>query len=242
MSVLQSFVSIVTGLAAVVANAAILQPLRTVASDKIVGFPQTVPSGIIGKAYVAYQPLLYVFNGCVPFPAVDASGNKNAGLTPYGFTNGHCSSNKGQIYVRSAAWRGMYVLLYAWYFPKDEVVNLVGHRHDWEGVMVWLKDPSVTTAANIAAVCPSQHGGWSCASVPALYNLLGTRPMMQYMSLPPLDHDLSSTDTVGSSQPLIAWECLTAAAQYTLNHADFGAAVVSFKDSNFTTTINDAIF
>jgi hypothetical protein len=40
-----------------------------------VGFSQTVPSGTTGEVYLAYQPDLYVVNGCVPFPAVDASGN-----------------------------------------------------------------------------------------------------------------------------------------------------------------------
>lgn len=39
------------------------------------GFPQTVPSGTTGKVYLAYQPALYVENGCVPFPAVDSKGN-----------------------------------------------------------------------------------------------------------------------------------------------------------------------
>lgn len=43
--------------------------------DKVVGFPETVSSGAIGDVYKAYQPLLKVVNGCVPFPAVDAQGN-----------------------------------------------------------------------------------------------------------------------------------------------------------------------
>lgn len=47
----------------------------TVGSDVIVGFPETVPAGATGDLYLAYQPKLYVANGCVPFPAVDANGN-----------------------------------------------------------------------------------------------------------------------------------------------------------------------
>lgn len=46
-----------------------------IASDEIVGFPQTVPSGTTGDVYLAYQPYLYVVNGCVPFPGVDAEGD-----------------------------------------------------------------------------------------------------------------------------------------------------------------------
>lgn len=47
----------------------------TIGSDEIVGFEQTVPSGTTGEVYLAYQPDLYVVNGCVPFPAVDENGN-----------------------------------------------------------------------------------------------------------------------------------------------------------------------
>jgi hypothetical protein len=43
--------------------------------DAVVGFPQTVPSGIAGTLYLKYKPYLKVFNGCVPFPAVDSAGN-----------------------------------------------------------------------------------------------------------------------------------------------------------------------
>ena len=47
----------------------------TVASNLLVGFPQTVPSGTLGSLYLKYQPHLQVVNGCVPFPAVDAAGD-----------------------------------------------------------------------------------------------------------------------------------------------------------------------
>lgn len=47
----------------------------TIASDEIVGFAETVPSGTTGDVYLAYKPYLYVVNGCVPFPGVDAEGD-----------------------------------------------------------------------------------------------------------------------------------------------------------------------
>lgn len=65
---------VLIGLAAS-ANAAAIFPRGTIASDQIVGFPETVPSGTTGAVYKAYQPLLHVANGCVPFPGVDAAGD-----------------------------------------------------------------------------------------------------------------------------------------------------------------------
>lgn len=55
-------------------RAAVL-PRASIDHDAVVGFDQTVPSGTTGEVYLAYQPDLYVVNGCVPFPAVDAEGN-----------------------------------------------------------------------------------------------------------------------------------------------------------------------
>jgi len=43
--------------------------------DAVVGFPETVPSGLPGALYLKNKPYLDVINGCVPFPAVDAEGN-----------------------------------------------------------------------------------------------------------------------------------------------------------------------
>lgn len=46
-----------------------------ISHDAVVGFAQAVPSGIAGTLYLKYKPYLKIFNGCVPFPAVDAAGN-----------------------------------------------------------------------------------------------------------------------------------------------------------------------
>lgn len=56
-------------------SAAPLQRRDVIAHDAVVGFTQTVPSGTLGQLYLKYKPYLYVVNGCVPFPAVDAEGN-----------------------------------------------------------------------------------------------------------------------------------------------------------------------
>ncbi|KAE8356814.1 necrosis inducing protein-domain-containing protein [Aspergillus coremiiformis] len=215
-------------------------PRASIGSDKVVGFQQTVPPGITGDVYLAYQPHLYVANGCVPFPAVDAEGNTNAGLKPTGDSHGHCSKSTGQIYVRGAPYGGHYGLLYAWYFPKDEPSSGLGHRHDWEGVIVWLADSTSTSADNILAVCPSAHGGWDCSTNG--YTLDGTKPLIRYSSTWPVDHQNGLTSTVGGMQPLIAWESLPPAASTALQNTNFGSAIVPFKDATFAANLGKATF
>lgn len=97
--------------------------------------------------------------------------------------------------------------MYSWYFPKDEPSTGIGHRHDWEGVIVWLSDSSSTAASNVLAVCPSAHGGWDCST--SDFTLDGTSPLIKYESIWPVDHSLGLTTTVGGTQPMVAWESLS---------------------------------
>lgn len=57
-----------------------LQSRAIINHDAVVGFAETVPATTAGSLMLKYKPLLKVFNGCVPFPAVDASGNTGYAL------------------------------------------------------------------------------------------------------------------------------------------------------------------
>ncbi|KAJ5301654.1 hypothetical protein PENANT_c002G11523 [Penicillium antarcticum] len=235
--------TLLTGLAALsVARASphALSRRGTVGSDEIAGLPQTVPSGTVGNVYLAYQPDLKVVNGCVPFPGVDAEGNTNAGLKPSGGSSSGCSSNTGQIYVRASTSGDYYAVMYSWYFPKDEPSTGIGHRHDWEGVIVWLKDSTTISADNVVAVCPSAHGGWDCSTNG--FTLDGTVPLIKYESIWPVDHSCGLTTTVGGTQPLIAWESMSTVVQDALDTTDFGSANVPFNENNFANNLAKATF
>ncbi|ESZ93425.1 putative necrosis and ethylene inducing peptide 2 precursor [Sclerotinia borealis F-4128] len=217
-----------------------LESRAVINSDAVVGFAETVPSGTVGVAYKAYKPHLYVINGCVPFPAVDASGNTGGGLATTGSSNGDCSSSTGQIYVRGAQSGSYYGIMYSWYMPKDEPSAGLGHRHDWEGTIVWLSSSTSTTAANIVAVCPSAHGGWDCSTDG--YSLTGTSPLIKYESIWPINHSCGLTSTVGGQQPMIAWESLTTAAQTALETTSFGDGNVPFIPASFANNLAKATF
>lgn len=66
--------------AAVMATTALCKPTglkarAVIDHDAVVGFAEAVPDNSEGDLMLAYKPYLKVFNGCVPFPAVDAEGN-----------------------------------------------------------------------------------------------------------------------------------------------------------------------
>jgi len=91
--------------------------------------------------------------------------------------------------------------------PKDEPSDGIGHRHDWENIVLWLSDD--TLDSTIEGIAVSQHDNYvTTTSV----DLDGDNPTVGYISYWPLDHCLIETTTVGGMQPLIAWKNLTTAA------------------------------
>ncbi|KXJ91091.1 necrosis inducing protein [Microdochium bolleyi] len=207
--------------------------------DAVVGFPQTVPSGAVGNAYLKFKPWLKVDGGCVPFPAVDAAGNTGAGLKTSGGASSGCSKNLGQVYARGGQYNGRYAIMYGWYFPKDSPSPGLGHRHDWESAIVWLDDVN-KAEPQILALSTSGHGKFE--TITSGLPLSGTRPKIRYYSNWPVNHQMGTTDTQGGEQPLIAWESLTQAARDALQNTDFGSANVPFRDPNFADNLRNASF
>ncbi|OLN87238.1 hypothetical protein CCHL11_03668 [Colletotrichum chlorophyti] len=217
--------------------AAPIEPRAVIAHDAVVGFPQTVPSGIVGSLYLKYQPYLKIVNGCVPFPAVNSAGDTSGGLNPTGASNGGCSSSTGQVYARGGTYNGAYAIMYSWYMPKDSPITGLGHRHEWENAVVWLS--SASDSATVLGVAASAHGGYDVKKSGVSFTG-GTHPLIGYRSIPPINHQLIFTSDVGGQQPLIAWESLPSAARTALTNTDFGDANVPMKDANFQNNLAKA--
>lgn len=76
MPAMLSFAKTITlALCSAAAFSAPLERRATINHDAVVGFPETVPSGLLGQLYLKYKPFLKIDEGCVPFPAVDKTGN-----------------------------------------------------------------------------------------------------------------------------------------------------------------------
>ena len=122
------------------------------------------------------------------------------------------------------------------HWPQDEPISGIGHRHDWEGIVVWIDDPN-KDEPTLLGVAASAHGGFATETSPAVD---GTSPLIEYVSFFPLDHQLTFTSTEGGEQPLIAYESLTDAARNALETTDFGSANVPFKNANFESNLAKA--
>ncbi|RMZ68577.1 necrosis inducing [Pyrenophora seminiperda CCB06] len=229
-------VQLLAAASVVLATPVTLDSRAVINHDAVVGFPETVPAGITGQLMLKYKPFLKVFNGCVPFPAVNAAGDTSGGLDKTGGSNSGCSSSPGQVYARAGTYGGFYAIMYSWYMPKDSPATGLGHRHDWENIVVWLS--SASTTATLRGVAISAHGKYQKDTSPSLS---GTRPEIGYISYFPLDHQLIATSTLGGQQPVIAWDSMTPAARAAIENTDFGDATPSFRDGNFQLYLSRAV-
>ena len=139
-----------------------------------------------------------------------------------------CSSSPGQVYARAGPYNSAYAIMYSWYMPKDSPPDGLGHRHDWENIVVWLSSQSED--ATVRGVAISAHGEYQKVKG----NFAGTRPKIGYISIWPVNHQLVDTPEQGGEQPLIAWDSMTDEARKTLDTVSFGDASAKFVDKENT--------
>ncbi|WP_345478542.1 NPP1 family protein [Nesterenkonia rhizosphaerae] len=177
-----------------------------------------------------HQPYLSVLSGCVPYPAVDAQGRVSEGL-PTDSPEEGCSQSSGQCYYRAVKRGDLWGIVYAWYFPKDCPAPGAGHRHDWEGAVIWARDDEGTTQLEHFGY--SQHGRFFIVEADT-HTAYHGHPLLAYSRYGErVTHSMWLHDQPGGLQPLIGWEELPAASRRALNVADFGAADVLIADRNF---------
>jgi hypothetical protein len=113
--------------------------------------------------------------------------------------------------------------------PKDSPSIGLGHRHDWENVIVWIDSLDPATQ-QIVAVSTSYHGNYKRVWRHKL-NMEDNRVFIKYWNILFFNHHPDVTNKKGGEQPLIAWESLNDAARLALETTNFGSATVPFKEA-----------
>ncbi|RLN48873.1 hypothetical protein BBJ28_00017291 [Nothophytophthora sp. Chile5] len=215
-----------------------------ISHDAVVPFAQPTPTTTEQTAGIKFKPQIHISNGCHPYPAVDEDGNTSGGLKPTGSASAGCkgSGYGSQVYGRITTYEGVYAIMYSWYMPKDSPISGLGHRHDWEHVVVWVDDITLASPT-IVAVSPSAHSGYNIYYPPDSDTLDGYSAKVDYSSSwLVVNHALDSTSDAGETQDLIMWDQLTDAARTALEDTDFGDANVPMKDANFETKLGNAYY
>lgn len=136
-----------------------------------------------------YAPALdFRENHCYPSSGIDLFGKISPGLELGGDTTDFCTTHNDfrkttRVLHRTACMEDNNIeycaVMYAVYFQKDPVSTVFGvspwggHKHDWEYILLWSKDGTITDA------CASAHGGAECKSAEEL-DWEGTHPKFVY--------------------------------------------------------------
>ncbi|ETI42810.1 hypothetical protein PPTG_13769 [Phytophthora nicotianae INRA-310] len=214
---------------------------KKIAHKDVKPFPQPEPVTISEKAGVKFKPQIQIRTGCEPYPAVNEFGETSGGLHTSGKSRGKCggSGHGSQVYGRSAWLKGVWVIMYSWYFPKDSPSHGLGHRHDWEEAIVFIDNPDVSEP-KILGCSVSSHGGYARHAPCPPWVIDGTSLKVRYKHSWPKNHDLAITGDGGKFQDLIMWGQMTNDARRALNAVSFGSANTPFKDGTFQDKIEKA--
>ncbi len=212
------------------------------------------PPGLPGNADSqerAYQPAFdYDTDGCYPTPAIGPDGTVNPGLNPTGALNGSCRDavdlDNTNGYSRAKCNNGWCAYMYGLYFEKDQALpgsSLGGHRHDWEHVVVWVRDGSVEY------VSTSNHGSFTVHAKSAV-RFEGTHAKVVYHKDGISTHcfrlatsnDEPPENHKGSWQypTLVGWNGYPAGVRDKLTAYNFGSATFGLKDASFASHLASA--
>ncbi|KAJ8556965.1 hypothetical protein ON010_g9001 [Phytophthora cinnamomi] len=218
--------------------------------DKVQPFAQPEPTTISEKAAVKFKLPLVIYQGCHPYPAVNAAGETNGGLKGTGKPDGDCKGSGlgSQVYGRSVWFKDRWAIMYAWYLPKDVYHSVLlpkGHRHQWVSAVVWLDNPAVETPKILAVSTSRPNVGYRIVTDPPFTNYINNSAVVLVYGWD--DYGGGSSVTMGTTtgkgelQDLIMWEQMTDGARNALSETNFWeGAKVPFIDANFNVNLEAA--
>jgi hypothetical protein len=209
--------------------------------------PPALPGGA-PEADSTHQPAMdYDTDGCYPTPAIGPDGTLSPGLNNTGNPNGACHDESDldntNAYSRSKCNNGWCAFMYTLYFEKDQAVpgpvDVGGHRHDWEHIVVWVNDADQGRASFVSA---SRHGGFD--TKPANEVLFeGSHPKIVYHKdggsthafrfAGPGDEPPENHKHTWQYPTLVGWDNYPPGIRDKLTQADFGHATMGIRDGTF---------
>ncbi|RYC62648.1 hypothetical protein CHU98_g3550 [Xylaria longipes] len=238
-----------TGLALLMATGVSALPIRLVARDP----PQALPQKATADD-LKFQPAMdFDTDGCYNTPAIGPDGTINPGLD---YKNTGLSSDchdlsdlqNNNVYSRARCNNGWCAYVYDYYFEKDVVLPYlpidVGHRNDWEHIVVWAQ------GGEAKYVAASAHGDYEIKAA-ADVRWEGTHPKMVYhkdgvgshaFRFGNEDDDNIENDTgAWFYGALVSWNGFPSTAlRDKLVAYDFGSANFALKDASFAGNLDTA--
>ncbi|MFD4523091.1 NPP1 family protein [Streptomyces sp. NPDC058470] len=209
---------------------------------------QLLPQNASGLEQTFAPAYDYDGDGCYATAAIGADGTLNPGLSLGGDVNGHCHDpgqlNNANAYSREKCNNGWCAVMYASYFEKDQATlgpAAIGHRHDWEHVIVWIYNNQVQY------VSVSQHSTYQVLPSSSI-RFDGNHAKIVYHKDGASTHDFRFANT--NDEPaenatggwfyprLVGWDGYPSGYRDKLMNANFGDATIKIKDGSFNDNLS----
>lgn len=210
--------------------------------------PQNAPAD-----HLRWQPALdFDQDSCYNVPAVDAHGTIAHGLYHhFAGLSSRCRSvsdlTNNNVYSRRRCNNGWCAYLYDYYFEKDVMFPWFldfGHRHDWEHIVVWVKDEAIEYVAVSAhgkyEVTKARDVRWKDEHPLVVYHKdgIGTH---SFRLARDTDEVLENASGDWFRGALVSYEGLPEHVAKVLFSHDFGKAIMAIKDSKFSSNLEKAM-
>ena len=138
------------------------------------------------------------------------------------------------------------VRMYALYFMKDKdsIVNIFGHRHDWEFALVWTTNDKLTHAyaskhsgGDLKPISGLHFDAWCPECVKVVYHKDG--PTTHVMRFADENEKAENHTKYWVKPPIVDWWLMPAEIRSKLNAHSFGKADCSVCDARFRYAISE---
>ncbi|CAI5708939.1 unnamed protein product [Hyaloperonospora brassicae] len=204
-------------------------------------FPEPKPKTVTDMAGVKFKPHLHVSEGCFSFPAVNAAGKTNEGLTiEDGMADIKCKGPKygSQTFGRGTWHRDRWAMMFAWHFPT---YNRKYENYDWEHVVVWLRNPAgENQTLEAVSIWDDVQRVYTKAVPPAREFMAGSSVKVE-LGKDGLRRKLRLSRLDSQFQPqLIMWDQLPEKARHALDTVVWNQMPMPLSDSRFTLALENA--
>ena len=208
--------------------------------------PTVLPSNATADEWKWLPAFDYDTDSCYPSVAIGTDGTLNGGLKPTGSVTGNCRTsahlNNTNSYSRVKCNNGWCAYMYALYFEKDQASPGIGHRHDWECVVVWVQNDQAkyvsTSAHGDFKTYTSDKVRWSGPQAKIVYHKDGASTHA-FRLAGSNDEPPENANHRWERPPLVGWNGYRPEwLRDKLSNANWGKANFPLKDANFGNNLN----
>lgn len=118
----------------------------------------------------------------------------------------------------------MLLIMWAWFFPKEETSQWIGHRYGWQSAVLALNPDDTTDGGIMGMALWNGDDGYDYLA-PEKINYIQDHMILKYKAVKPNRYRIQSTNWIDKEtrfdMPMVEWEMMPSQARQALQVFDF---------------------